>query len=393
MVFSLSMFRQVVSYIAVIAVLSALIGSSSALFLWVLDAVTHFRTDHLYIILLLPLAGASIAWMYQRFGEDVDAGNAVFKATFKGKKKNVPWVMYPLVLVGTWLTHLFGGSAGREGTALQMGAAVASQWPRLDKWWSSHQDLLVIIGVSAGFASVFGTPLAGAVFALEYLHRKGGHHPLFVLTAFGAAFGADFICDRWGILHSAYDVQSFDTIQVSTLALLVIIGSISCVVGSIYTKIGTAFSEMFSYFFKNKIIRAFGGGVVLVVVIVLLDTDRHIGLGVPYIQSAFLESSAPLDWLIKLLLTAFTLSAGFRGGEVTPLFYIGATMASALGYFFPNELSILVAGGFVGVFAFVTKTPIASFLMALELFGISHGLAAGISLLVVSIWSAKTSVS
>lgn len=378
-------FLQVLKYGLALVVLSFLIGSSSALFLYVLEIVTQFRTENIAIIFLLPLAGVFIAWTYHQYGNEVDAGNVVFKETFSGKRKNVPFVMYPLVLLGTWLTHLFGGSAGREGTALQMGAAVASQWSKVDRWWKSHQDVLMVIGVSGGFASVFGTPLAGAVFSLEYLRRKGAHHPILIFTSFLAAFLSNAACNLWGIHHSVYDVQPFDSINQYTIFHLLLIGLAGSAAGWLYLKMGAIFKETFIHFLKNKMLRAFVGGLFIVAVVLLLNTDRHIGLGVPFIQSSFLQSSPPQDWIIKLLLTAFTLAAGFRGGEVTPLFYIGATMASAYGFYFPDELSILAAAGFVSVFAFVTKTPIACFLMAIELFGVSHGLTSGISLFVVSL--------
>lgn len=376
---------QVLKYGLALLVLSFFIGSSSALFLYILDLVTDLRTENVSIILLLPLAGAFIAWTYHKYGSEVDAGNVVFKDAFSGKRKNVPFRMYPLVLIGTWLTHLFGGSAGREGTTLQMGAAVASQWSKLDSWWKSHQDILMVIGVSGGFASVFGTPLAGAVFALEYLRRKDVHHPVLIITAFISAFLSNAACNIWGIHHSTYDVQPFDSIHPNTIFHLLLIGSAGSIAGWLYLKMGSVFKETFTHFFKNKMLRAFVGGLFIIAVVLLLNTDRHIGLGVPYIQLSFLQSSPPQDWLIKLLLTAFTLAAGFRGGEVTPLFYIGATMASAFGFYYPDELSILAAAGFVSVFAYVTKTPIACFLMAIELFGVSHGLTSGISLFVVSL--------
>ncbi|MEN9378283.1 MAG: hypothetical protein RL710_3440, partial [Pseudomonadota bacterium] len=144
-------------------------GSASALFLLALDAATGYRESHRWIVWLLPVAGFLVGWVYLKIGQGVEAGNNLLIDEIHDPQKVVPLRMAPLILLSTVISHLFGASVGREGTAVQMGGALADQLTGLFRLRKEDRRILLMAGIAAGFASVFGTPLAGAVFALEVL--------------------------------------------------------------------------------------------------------------------------------------------------------------------------------------------------------------------------------
>ena len=349
--------------------IAALAGSASALFLAVLDWVTNTREQHVELLLLLPLAGLLITYIYKRWDNE---------------KEGIGPKSFLLILFGTWITHLFGGSAGREGTAVQMGKSVAHQWKSWDAWWKDQGEFLSMLGISAGFASVFGTPLAGAVYAIEHGRRNKHTPPLQIIAAVFTAVAADLVCGLWGIEHTVYNVQPFTDWSLIAVVFFFLLGVFFIQVAYIYRSILGYFKETINYFFKNNYVAIFIAGILIVFTVFMLNDTRHIGLGVPYIQSAFQTASPMQDGWIKLLLTAFTLAAGFKGGEVTPLFYIGATIGSAASIFFPVEISVLASIGFILVFAAVSQAPIACFLLAIELFGFEGALPVGVALMAVS---------
>jgi len=272
------------------------------------------------------------------------------------------------VLFGTLITHLFGGSAGREGTAVQMGGAIPDQFSNIFKVNKGDRQILLIIGISAGFASVFGTPLAGAIFAVEVMTLRRLRWDA-LLPSLLAAFIADYTCRMWDVPHTHYTIPTVPEIDVQNVLWSVLAGMLFGVTAWLFIKTGKVFNRMFSYITYLPL-RPFAGGIVIAATVWAMGTTRYIGLGIPVIVEAFHVQVPPYDFIIKLLLTAFTLSAGFKGGEVTPLFFIGATLGSALSLVIPLPLALLAGMGFVAVFSGATNTPLACILMGIELFGV-----------------------
>lgn len=348
------------------------VGTASAWFLKSLAWVTNFREKHVWLILFLPFAGYAIGWVYHKYGKNVVGGNTLILDNIQHPKQQIPLKISVFIYLSTLTTHLFGGSAGREGTALQMAAGIADQLTKPFKLSSQERKILLIVAVAAGFSSVFGTPIAGAIFAIEFSRRSGLNYAA-LIVALIAAFFANYITHLWAAEHTMYTVASLQKISFHLLFYTILAGIIFGLCAIIFIKS----LQQTSTLFKNKVayppLRPFFGGIIVVAAVLLLGTTKYIGLGIPTILSSFTHSLPPQVFLIKILLTVITIGAGFKGGEVTPLFFIGATLGSALAVFLPIPVDVLAAMGFVAVFAGATNTPLACAVMGVELFGLHTG--------------------
>lgn len=390
-IFPSATFLFVLKWLAMALIVGVLAGSASAFFLVSLNWVTEWREAHPWIIWLLPVGGFIVGGAYYYFGQDVVKGNNQLIEEFHSPSQIVPLKMAPLVLFGTLVTHLFGGSAGREGTAVQMGGAIADQFTKLFRFSDDDRRILLIIGISAGFASVFGTPLAGSVFALEVL-IVGRMRYEALLPSLLTALVADYTCHAWQVAHTHYSIPNVPPIHADTLLWAIFAGILFGLTSLSFSKIVHFWGDFFKRTIAYPPLRPVVGGGILAVCILLLGTTRHIGLGVPTIVASFTEPLAPYDFVLKLLFTTFTLGAGFKGGEVTPLFFIGATLGNALSAFVPLPMALLAGMGFVSVFAGATNTPIACTLMGIELFGAECGVFIALSSVMAYLFSGHSSI-
>ena len=373
-------------WVAIAVPLGMLVGSAVAGFLEALDVATRLRFEHPWLLWLLPVAGAGIAWMYHRFGRSVAAGNDLVVDTIHGRSDGIPLRMAPLVLVGTVATHLCGGSAGREGTAVQMGAGIAGGVVRHLPWLGRHDvATLVMAGMAAGFGGVFGTPVAGTIFALEVL-AIGRMRYAGILPCLVAAIVSDQTCLAWGVGHTPYALESLPPrgagpdlapVQWPLLAWAAGGGVLFGLTGMLFARLSHGIHEVFRRLVPHDVLRPVIGGGIVVALAVFMGTRDYLGLGVSSpdpdavtIATAFHAGGArPWSWLAKIVFTAVTLGSGFKGGEVTPLFFIGATLGNTLATLGGMPVDVLAALGFVAVFAGATNTPLASTVMAVELFG------------------------
>ncbi|NMH26888.1 voltage-gated chloride channel family protein [Flavobacterium silvaticum] len=378
-------------WLALSTVIGICIGSVTAFFLLSLDCVTHWRENHLWIIAFLPLGGLSIGLSYHYLGASVVRGNNLLLEEFHNPKQIIPFKMAPLVLFGTLATHLFGGSAGREGTAVQMGGAIADQFTRFFKMEHSDRKILLVMGISAGFAAVFGTPLAGAVFALE-VFAIGGIFYQAIVPALLAAIIADHVCLAWQVQHTTYAITTIPEMSGMNLIWTLGLGIGFGLTALFFSKTVHFFGHLFRKRIAYPPLRPFIGGVVIAFSVWTMDTTDYIGLGIPMISESFLQQMPWYAFALKLLLTTFTLGAGFKGGEVTPLFFIGATLGSACFGFVPLPVALLAGMGFVAVFSGATNTPIACTLMGMELFGSACGIYIGLACVLAYLFSGHTGI-
>jgi H+/Cl- antiporter ClcA len=308
--------------------------------------------------------------LYFQFGKSVEKGNNLLLETIHNPESVIPFRMAPLILLTTVLTHLCGGSAGREGTAIQMGGSLANLATGPLKLSKVDHRILIMAGIAGGFGSVFGTPIAGMIFGMEVL-AIGRIEYDGLLPCLVASFVGDLVCRQLGIHHTVYTVLHVPAMTLTTTALVLFAGVVFAGASVLFVELTAFLHRSAATVIKQSWLRPVVGGV-LVVLLALGFGRAYLGLGIPMIQQSFRpEGMAVWVFAVKILFTAVTLGFGFKGGEVTPLFCIGATLGSAFAVLTHQPPDFYAALGFVAVFAGAANTPIACIVMGVELFGSS----------------------
>lgn len=349
-------------------IIGSIMGCLSSFFLYSLNFVTKVRIAHQWLLLFLPICGSFFTFLYLKYGKNSNRGNNLIIDQANGSEENIPLRLIPLTLFGTITTHLFGGSVGREGTAVQMGGAVASNIGRLFKLHKNERETVIICGISAGFSSVFGTPLAGTIFALEVL-VIGRLRSDALFPSFFAAFFANFVTEIVGVTHTHYTIGTIPNWSVFLFVKLLIAGGCFGLTGWLFSRSIVYLKKFYSELIIDPLLKTFVGGAMIVLFTLILQTQRYLGLSLSLLEEAFNGTSHSFDFIGKLFFTVLSLGAGYQGGEVTPLFEIGATLGSSLAPMLHVSIPFLAALGFIGVFSGATNTPIACFIMGIELFG------------------------
>lgn len=363
-----NMLRDLAKWLGISLVLGTLSGGASAVFLISLEWATDYRVNNPSIVHALPVIGLGIGYIYHKYAGDAAKGNNLVIEEVNSNNGRIPLRMAPMVLLGTVGTHLFGGSAGREGTAIQMGASMADYvWEKIGL---SKEDrkLMIMAGISGGFSSVFGTPVAGLIFGLE-VQSLGRIKYDGLIPCLFTAFIGDYVTRLIGATHSHYPQVITTGIDLVSLLKFSASGIIFGLVSIAFIELIHAIRKLLWRYFPWSPVHPFIGGVVLLAMTFLVGSQDFLGLSLPLIQDSLRTSVPSNTFLIKLVFTAVTLGSGYLGGEVTPLFVIGSTC----GYFLGNVLGVdpylMASAGFVSVFAGCSNTPLACSIMAIELFG------------------------
>jgi H+/Cl- antiporter ClcA len=363
------LFVHLVRLVVLGAVVGVLAGVSAFVFLEGLDLVTETRLDHGWLVWLLPVAGLGIGLVTHHLGGRANRGTALILDEIHAPEAWVPRRMAPLVLVGTWVTHLFGGSAGREGTALQLAGSLTDTAARVLRLRGEDRRLLLVAALSGGFGAVFGVPLAGAVFGLE-VPSIGRVRYEALVPALSASLVGDLVVRGLGHAHAVRAPLDLD-VTWATAGKVALAGVVFGLVGAVFVEAVDAVRGLAGRLVSWPPLRPALGGAAVAVLSLLVGRD-YLGLSLPLIDRALAGDALSFGvFALKLVFTAVTLGCAFPGGEVTPLFVIGATLGAALATPLGLPVEALAAIGFVAVFAGAANTPLACTVMAAELFGAS----------------------
>lgn len=355
-------------WILIGSIVGALTGLAITFFMKSLEFVTSTRINNSWILLLLPIGGAIVSFLYHKYGGDSLKGNNLVIDKINGYEGNIPIRMAPLVFLGTITTHLLGGSAGREGTAVQIASSIADGLGRLLKLDKIDKKIIIMCGVSSGFSSAFGTPIAGTIFGLE-IATLGAMSYEALIPCFVAAFAGSLVTKFCGIEHINYlvlDIPDFSAILVLKIIFSAIIFGLT---SKLFSELTHRLKKLFSSKLKNTSTKSFVGGIIIIVFTYLIGTRDYLGLSIPLISNSFTGTVNPFAFVFKILFTSITLATGFLGGEVTPLFVIGSTLGNTLSSILDISPSFLASLGLIGIFAGATNAPITSFILGIEMFG------------------------
>lgn len=358
---------NLVKWLFLAAVVGCVTGAASTLFSFALKGVTAYRKANEWIFLLLPVMGLIIVFLYEKIGKE-DGGTNQVLSTVRSQD-DVPLLSAPLIFISTALTHLAGGSAGREGAAIQLGGSIANQlgrWIHLDE---EDRHVIVMCGMSAAFSALFGTPMAAAVFALEVVSVGVMYYTALMPCMIASLIASQFAAGM-GVTPESFHVVNIPAFNLET-GLKMGVAALGCAVISIvFCIILNETARLYGKFFPNKYIRVVAGAALVIVITLLLGTTDYMGAGAELIEKAV--ETGETDYMAffwKMILTALTMRAGFRGGEIVPSFCVGATFGCMAGQIVGLSPSLCAACGMAAVFCGVTNCPITSILIAFEMFG------------------------
>ena len=360
--------KVLIKWLAIASLVGVIVGAIAACFGHTLIAVNNFRAAHPMIILGLPFAGLLIVFLYRYFKDQDDRGTNMVIASIHSST-GIPFRMAPLIFVTTVITHLFGGSAGREGAAIQLGGSIANKMGRKMKLNTNDQHIIVMCGMSAGFSALFGTPMAATIFSLEVI-SVGIMHYSALVPCVTASMIAHFVADFMKMPPEVFHVAAIPEIGAALFFKAVVMGAIFGAASIVFCMIMHQTEHLLEHHLKNAYVKIFASGCMILVLCGLLGSDMYLGSGMGIIEHIFHEGETEtFAFLLKMIFTALTIGAGFKGGEIVPSLTIGAALGCVIAPLFGLDVTLAAAMGMIGVFCGVTNCPITSLLISFELFG------------------------
>lgn len=343
------------------------VGLCGTAFCYGLIGATNIRLAHPRLIFLLPVGGLVIVGLYHILQNEKDTGtNLVISAIHSGDK--LPFKMAPLIFISTIITHLFGGSAGREGAALQMGGSLGNSIGKLFRFDDKDRNVMIMCGMSAAFSALFGTPMAAAIFSMEMISVGVMYYNALVPCVISSLV-AHGVADYFGVTNEFFLIESIPKFGLKTAIEISILAALCALVSILFCVSIHGAERLYKKFFKNPFIRVFAGGVFIIIATLLVGNQTYNGTGMNIIAQCIEGTVKPETFILKILFTALTLSAGYKGGEIVPSFCTGAAFGCLFGNLLGFSPTLCTAVGMTSVFCGVTNCPISSLLISFELFG------------------------
>ena len=344
------------------------VGLVGTAFATAISFATKFRTGHSWVLYTLPILGIVIVWIYNRAGMEDQPGTNMILLSVR-EEKNVPFKIAPVIFATSFLTHLGGGSAGREGAALQIGGGISQQLGRWMKADAKAMHIFSMCGMSACFSCLFGTPVAAAVFSMEVVSVGIMHYAALIPCAI-SALTADWIARFFHVHHMHFSIPALVTaFDLHTCGQVLLVAIAAAVVSILFCLVLHKTALLYEKYIVNRYIRIIVGGCLIILLAKLLGTADYLGAGEEIIVSAISGNAHYSAFFLKILFTAITLEAGYKGGEIVPSLFIGATLGCVLGGLLGLPDGFGAAIGMIGVFCGATNCPLASVFLGLELFG------------------------
>ncbi len=352
----------------VFSILAGLVvGLLGTVFHFGLSFVTILREQNSWLIFLLPVGGLAIVGLYHLLHDEKDTGtNLVISAIHSGDK--LPFVMAPLIFVSTLITHLTGGSAGREGAALQMGGSIGSAIGKLFRFDEKDKHVMIMCGMSAAFSALFGTPMAAAIFSMEMI-SVGVMYYIALVPCVISSLVAHGIAVSFGIAPEAFPLAQLPSFNLENAVKISILAILCALLSILFCVILHQTEHLYKRFFKNPYIRVFVGGCLVVILTLIVGSAEYNGSGMNIIEKCMEGQVQPEAFFLKIVFTALTIGCGFKGGEIVPSFCTGAAFGCLFGNLVGFSPSLSAAIGMTSVFCGVTNCPITSLLISFELFG------------------------
>ena len=360
--------KVLVKWLFIASMIGLIVGAVASAFGHMLIVVNNFRAAHPIIILGLPFAGLAIVFLYRYFKDQDDRGTNMVIASIHSST-GIPFRMAPLIFVTTVITHLFGGSAGREGAAIQLGGSIANKIGKRVGLNQNDQHIIVMCGMSAGFSALFGTPMAATIFSLEVISVGIMHYSALVPCVTASMVG-HFVAQLFRMPPEVFPVAVVPEMAPLLFGKTVLLAALFGVVSILFCMIMHQTEHLLEHHLKNPYVKIFASGVMILVLCGLLGSDAYLGSGMHIIEHIFHEGHADkAAFLLKMIFTALTIGAGFKGGEIVPSLTIGAAFGCVMTPLFGFDVPLAAAMGMIGVFCGVTNCPITSLLISFELFG------------------------
>ena len=355
-----------IKWVLISLVLGSICGMVGALFHHAIDYVTEIREIHNVFIYLMPLGGLLIVFLYHRVGLHNEPGTNTIIQSVRQQEK-IPRILAPAIFLATVITHLVGGSSGREGAALQIGGSIGTTLGRFMKVDKKDMSILVMCGMSAVFSALFGTPLTATIFSMEVI-SVGVLYYSALLPCLCSSLVAFFVAQIFGCASVKYQISEVMIINLHTFIYLLGLSLCIAIVSIMFVLLMHYSHKMFHKYFSNPYVRVIVGSVIIMLLVLLCGKD-YLGAGMNMVDKAMYEQVQSYDFILKAVFTAITIGCGFKGGEIVPSFFIGATLGYTIGNFIGIDPHVCASLGMVGMFCCVINSPITSLILGIEIFG------------------------